>query len=536
VAPVLALAGYMGSGKSSVGRTVAGQLGRRFVDLDQEIERELGCSIDEYFGCKGERAFRDIEERVLASILSGFAGEQVVLALGGGTLERAQNRLRVSQACEVCLLDVGARESWTRVGGTGRPLAVDEAAFRDLWTKRRPTYEAMADWIVPAEGRDIEQVADSVTRIVGRIGTECSGLWGRVLSETGRSSEIIGGSGALRILRSRAELARVAGKKFHVFTDTNVMRAWGERVLALIENVDGDAVCVIGAGEQSKSAAMLEHCWEWLAGRRARRDDIVVALGGGVVGDLAGLVAATYHRGVGLWQVPTSLLAQVDSSVGGKTAINLRAAKNLVGTFYQADLVVIDPETLNTLPATEYVGALGEVVKHALLSSVDDVASLETGVEQILARDPETLSRLVRRNVWFKAAVVQGDEREAGRRAVLNLGHTSAHALEKIQGYGKVAHGQAVALGVVVALAVSEQLLGLDRAVRSRTVELLGRLGLETAIDLPAVERLIEAAGHDKKVKRGSSGFVGLRGIGEPVWDVDVPNEVLAAAMEVIRR
>jgi shikimate kinase/3-dehydroquinate synthase len=536
VAPVLALAGYMGSGKSSVGRAVANQLGCRFVDLDQEVERELGCGIDEYFGSKGEPAFRDIEEKVLGSILGPLTGEQVVLALGGGTLESAENRLRISQACEVFLLDVGPQESWARVAGSGRPLARDETAFRDLWMKRRSTYEAMADWIIPAGAGDVDRVADAVTRIVGGRGAGQSGLWGRVLSETERSSKIIGGPGALSILGTRAAQACEAGKKLHVFTDTNVMRAWGESVLGLIDNVDGGAVYEIEAGEQSKSVAGLEHCWEWLAGRQARRDDIVVALGGGVVGDLAGLVAATYHRGVGLWQVPTSLLAQVDSSVGGKTAINLRVAKNLVGAFYQPDLVIIDPETLKTLSSEEYVGALGEVVKHALLSSIEDLASLESGVEQILARDLETMSELVRRNVSFKVAVVQEDERELGRRAVLNLGHTTAHALETVLGYGHISHGQAVALGVVVALAVSEEVLGLDQAVRKRTVELLGQLGLETAIDLPAVERLIEAAGHDKKVKRESSGFVGLRGIGDPVWGMDVPKGVLMAAMEVIRR
>jgi shikimate kinase/3-dehydroquinate synthase len=536
VASFVALAGFMGSGKSSVGPAVARVLGCRYVDLDQEIAGALGESIAEYFGSHGEEAFRLAESQVLEGVLGSAGTEGLVLALGGGTLENASNRRRLKETCRVFLLDTGVEEAWARVAGSSRPLAQDESSFRELWHERRHTYEAAADWIVPTGKRPADEVVSEVLRLIEYDSTGKSGLWGRQLTGTSRGSEIVGGPSSLRILEAKAAAAREAGRNLHVVTDTNVMRARGDRVLPLLGSADPDGVYVVEAGEQSKSPVVLQGCWEWLAGRKARRDDVMVAFGGGVVGDLAGFVAATYHRGIGLWQVPTSLLAQVDSSIGGKTAINLSMAKNLVGTFYQPDVVCIDPEMLATLPEREYAGALGEVVKHALLSSECDFESLEQEVLRIRARDVQVVSGVVKRNVWFKAGVVQGDERERESRAMLNLGHTTAHAIEAATGYGEVSHGQAVALGILVALAVSEKALGLDQAVRKRTVALLAELGLQTVADLPPVGDLLEAAAHDKKVKYDTRGFVGLRDIGQPVWGLDVSMDVLAASLEVIRR
>ena len=262
---------------------------------------------------------------------------------------------------------------------------------------------------------------------------------------------------------------------------------------------------------------------------------MVVALGGGVVGDLAGFAAASYQRGVSLWQIPTSLLAQVDSSVGGKTAVNLRAGKNLVGSFYQPDLVLSDPRVLATLPESEYVSGLGEVVKHALLVSQEVFNSLERQAERVLARDPQVVGGLVRMSVGYKAGVVAEDERESGRRAVLNLGHTIGHALEVVEGYGALSHGQAVSLGLLAALAVSERMLGLDPDVRRRTEALLLRLGLPATIALPPTDLLLASAARDKKARAGSIGFVGLTAFGNPVWGLDVPSVEIERALEVIR-
>lgn len=360
--------------------------------------------------------------------------------------------------------------------------------------------------------------------------------WSRNLSETRRPSLVVGGTGALELLPARAADAAAAGARLFVLTDDNVMGLWGRSVLGLLGAAAHiDDILVVPPGEASKSVARLAGCWDWLAARGARRNDIVVALGGGVVGDLAGFAASTYLRGMSLWQIPTTLLAQVDSSVGGKTGVNLEAGKNLVGAFYQPELVIADPETLSTLPEGEYLGGLGEVVKYGLLHGEDLFSLLEANTGAVVGREHELLGDIVRRCVAHKADVVEEDELDQGRRAVLNLGHTAAHALERTLGYGTISHGRAVGLGLLVATALSEDLLGLDPRVRVRTRRLLDALGLPVTVHLPPVESLLVAASRDKKVTAGTSGFVGLAAIGAPVWGVDVPASRFAEALEVIR-
>ena len=359
--------------------------------------------------------------------------------------------------------------------------------------------------------------------------------WGRVLTGTRNPSVILGGSGALEQLPERAAQVRASGGRFFVVTDHNVRAAWGRRVLELLgSDIPSQDVLSLPAGEASKSVSTLAGCWDWLAAGAARRNDVVVALGGGVVGDLAGFAAATYLRGMPLWQIPTSLLAQVDSSVGGKTAVNIDSGKNLVGAFYQPELVLVDPSLLCTLPEEEFVGGLGEVVKYGLLQGEDLFSILEQESSAILEREQEVLGDIVRRCVMYKADVVDEDELDKGRRAVLNLGHTAGHALERTFGYGGLAHGRAVALGLLVALALSEETLGLGLEVSERTRRLLSAFGLPVSIDLPAIDSILAAASRDKKITAGTSGFVGLAAVGAPVWGVDVTETRLAAALEVI--
>jgi shikimate kinase/3-dehydroquinate synthase len=538
VASIVALTGFMGSGKTTVGDRVAGLLGWRFLDLDDEIVRAEGMSIPEIFASKGEAAFRAQECEFLASLLDPDGTEPgLVLALGGGTLESHAAAELLRGRAKVVYLVVDSAEAWARSERSGRPLARDRAQFEALQASRRATYEDVADWVTPVHGRSVEDIAHEIAAIA-RVAAWRDGttMWGRRIVSTGRPSLILGGESALLSLGETALFPRAPGSRFFILTDENVMRAWGERVLKLLgADASPEAVLVLEAGESSKSVRTLGRCWDWLADKGARRDDTVVALGGGVMGDVAGFAAATYQRGVSLWQIPTSLLAQVDSSVGGKTGINLRAGKNLAGAFFQPDLVVVDPVTLTTLPEPEYVNGLGEVVKYGLLDAGTLFARLEEGREAIAGRDAHVVGLLAKECVAYKADVVEEDEREKGRRAVLNLGHTTAHALEVAKGYGVVSHGRAVALGLLVALAVSERLLGLDPSVRERTRFVLEDFGLPVVTDLPDVGILLEATTRDKKAVASSSGFVGLRSIGDPVWALDVPNEVLAEALEVIR-
>ncbi len=359
--------------------------------------------------------------------------------------------------------------------------------------------------------------------------------WQRRLERTGRASLIQVEAGVLSTLSAHAGEARARGSRLFVVTDQNVAAAWLDTVVGLLRTSGcSHDVLLLTPGETSKCVDGLERCWDWLAESGCRRRDVVMALGGGVVGDLAGFAAATYQRGVSLWQIPTSLLAQVDSSVGGKTAINLAAGKNLVGAFYQPDLVLVDPLTLATLPRAEFVSGLGEVAKYGLLDGAL-FPRLEESVDLILERDGQSMAELVRTCISYKAAVVEDDELDLGRRAVLNLGHTTAHALEVSAGFGTIAHGAAVALGLLVALAVSERLLGLDPGLRPRLRSLLDRWGLATARELPAADTLLEAAHRDKKVDSSRLNFVGLRALGDPVWGLHVPDETLRDAMEVMR-
>jgi len=359
--------------------------------------------------------------------------------------------------------------------------------------------------------------------------------WERSLVNTGRSSLVVGGPGELESLASRSFLMTEEGRRLLVITDDNVYETWGPQVKALLgAAVSAEDFHVIPAGETSKSVDMLAACWDWLAERGCRRSDVVLALGGGVVGDLAGFVAATYQRGVGLWQVPTTLLSQIDSSVGGKTAVNISAGKNLVGAFYQPDLVLVDPDTLGTLPDAEFRAGLGEMVKYGLLDG-GFLPTLEKNKNGVLLRNPEVVSSLVARCIAYKASVVEKDELDRGGRAVLNLGHTVGHALEVTLGYGALSHGFAVGLGLLVALAVSESMLGLDPGVRMRARSLLDAWGLPTSIALPETSSILAAAAKDKKVVAGTTGFVGLRRPGEPAWGLRVEPETLVDSLEVIR-
>ena len=537
MAPLLVLTGFMGSGKTRVGRRVAELLGWSFTDLDDQIVEADGIGIPEFFASRGELAFRAREFELLAAFLEKEEdGRGRVLSLGGGTLENPAAAALVRGRQTLVYLDVDPATAWRRAQGRARPLARDRQRFETLLANRRVTYEDVAGWLIPVGGRSIETLAQEIAEIARSNAMRPGSAWGRRLASTARASLILGGSEALLTLRQPPLVARGPGSRLFVITDENVKRAWGDRVLALLREggLVGDML-TLAAGEKSKSAATLERCWDWLAGCGARRDDTVVALGGGVVGDVAGLAAATYQRGISLWQIPTSLLAQVDSSVGGKTGINLEAGKNLVGAFYQPDLVVADPITLGSLPEEEYTNGLGEVVKYGLLHSGTLFATLEENHGAVEERDPELVGDLVKKCVTYKAAVVEQDERDQGRRAVLNLGHTMAHALEVTQGYGALSHGRAVGLGLLVALAVSERVLSLDRSVRDRTLGLLRSFGLPVVTELPDSPSVLKAAGRDKKVVSGTRGFVGLRAIGDPVWGLDVPDSVLLDALEVIR-
>ena len=329
----------------------------------------------------------------------------------------------------------------------------------------------------------------------------------------------------------------VAGKRVAVVTNNVVAPLYLAPVVEALRRAGATAVMDvrIDDGEQAKRWSTLDEVFDVLLAARLGRDSLLVALGGGVVGDLAGFAAATYQRGIPFLQVPTTLLAQVDSSVGGKTAINHARGKNMIGAFHQPLAVLADVSALNTLPERELKAGLAEVIKHGFILDAAFVGWLESHMADLLARDPEALTYAVHRSCELKAAVVAEDEREGGLRAILNFGHTFGHAIEAGAGYGQWLHGEAVGAGMVMAAELSHRLGGLDRPGADRVRGLVARAGLPVTGARLSVERYLELMQVDKKAAAGKVRFVVLERIGAAALrggvDEQLVRDSIAAAL-----
>jgi len=324
------------------------------------------------------------------------------------------------------------------------------------------------------------------------------------------------------------------GSRCAIISDRNVAKPYARAAEKSLRAAGFDPVLItVPAGETAKSLRVVGACYDQLAAHRLERKSFIVALGGGVVGDLAGFVAATYLRGIPFVQAPTTLLAQVDSSVGGKVGVNLKAGKNLVGAFHQPRLVLCDLNTLATLPPREFRAGIAEIIKYGIIYDAELFRRLEHDMEKLLARDVETLAAVIARSCEIKADVVGQDETESGLRAILNFGHTIGHAIENISGYGKYLHGEAIAIGQVAAAKISAELTGLPANDMVRITELFRRAGLPTHINLSAAQRkrLFAAMKLDKKVAAGEIKFVLARRLGEVIWGQSVPDAVIERAL-----
>ena len=499
----IVFAGFMGAGKTTAARAVARELGVEALDTDELVERELGMPIARFFDERGEPAFRDIEERVVADLLEGGEAPPVV-ALGGGAIESARVRAAVARHVVVAL-EVSPGDAWARVREAGdRPLARDRNAFEALLARRVPLYESAADAILPpgdpgAAGRALSALV--LLRDRAPKGTRM--LWAR--SASGEYPVLLGRG----LLRSGAW--PLEGRRF-VLTDEHVAELHLEALGELA------ATIAIVPGEEAKSLATAETVWRAIARGGMTPSDQLVALGGGVVGDLAGFCAATYRRGVPVVHVPTTLVAQVDSAYGGKTGVDLPEGKNYVGAYHQPAAVIVDSETLKTLPPEELAAGWAEVVKTALIAGGALWERVREG-----RLDDEAILACAR----VKLAVVAEDERDAGRRQVLNLGHTVAHAIETATGYARYRHGEAVALGLLAALRLSGQ-----DGLRAEVSQLLAARGLPTALDGVDPDEIVTLTARDKK-RRGAAPtpFVLLDAPGEVHPGRSVPAAELRAAV-----
>jgi shikimate kinase / 3-dehydroquinate synthase len=466
----LAIAGFMGVGKTTIGRAVAERIGRRFVDLDDEIEDRAARTIPEIFAQDGETGFRRLEEQVAHDVLAGT--EPVVVALGGGAVLSALTQAELLERAFTVLLEIDSRTAWDRVRCSDRPLARDEEGFHALHRERQPAYAAVAD----ARARDVDGV---------------------LLAAAGVHVE----RGAIDLL---AGLVPGDGP-VELVADARVNGIHGARAQVALEERD-IATHEVPAGEAAKTTQVLERLWRSLS---IGRDGSIVALGGGTTTDLAGFAAATYKRGVAWTAVPTSLMGQVDAAIGGKTAIDIPGGKNLVGAFHWPVRVVVDPSLLETLPEAERLNGLAEVVKTGLLM----------GEEIWELPDHE----FVRRCAAYKSGICLADPTDAGLRNVLNLGHTFGHAIEAAAGYS-LHHGRCVALGMLAALRLS----GLDDA--AATVQRVLRPE-KAHVDREAAWR---ALGQDKKASGGTPRLVLLEAPGKPRYGVQLPEAEVRAALDAL--
>ncbi len=471
----LALIGFMGAGKSTLGRRVAAVLGRPFVDLDTRIEEATGRSIATIFAEDGEASFRQLEAELAVATLA--PRELAVLALGGGAVTSEAVRAALARDAFTILIDVSLENAWERVAHSDRPLAQDRVAFARLYEERQALYEDAAD------GR--ATTLDDALLAAGGVHVERGSL--ELLGE------LVPGDGPVEIVAD----AHVAG-----IYGVQAQLALGGRDVAMHE---------VPQGEAAKAGAVLERLWRALS---LDRRGTIVALGGGTATDLGGLAAATYLRGVDWVAVPTTVVGQVDAAIGGKTAIDLPTGKNLIGAFHWPVRTVIDPLLLETLDEAELLNGAAEIVKTGLLIG-----------ERIWERP---LHEQVHRCAAFKSGICIRDPHERmGVRAQLNLGHTFGHALEAAAGYVNLSHGRAVALGLLAAVRLSNRHFGLDAGVEEEIERVLRPDPIRVDPD-----RAWEALLRDKKVVGGTPRLVLLEKLGQPIVGVELPAEEVRAELE----
>ncbi|HET7828338.1 MAG TPA: bifunctional shikimate kinase/3-dehydroquinate synthase [Candidatus Limnocylindrales bacterium] len=533
----LVLVGLPGSGKSAVGRRVASRHGATFIDLDDQIERETGRSIPELFASDGEGAFRALERAAVAALGPADRSPHLrrVISPGGGAIVDPRNRWALYRGRVPVWLDVRTEVLAQRLRRSPnvRPLIQGGdpmGRIRQLAAARERFYGAASRVNGVAE---VGGVVDAVEALVARGAAGGTTL----LRASTKVGDVVLGEGIAPGAVSD-ELRRLGARRAILVSEPGAWAAFGEGLAASLREL-GWAVeeLLLPAGEDAKRLSVIEDAARELARRRVERREPLVAVGGGALGDPAGFLAAAYLRGVRWIQVPTTLVAQVDSSIGGKTGVDLPEGKNLLGAFHHPTAIVLDVAALRPLPERQLRAALGEIVKMAALGDEPLFATLEADGEAIArgadaAFDAGAIAEVVERAAWAKVEVVAADEREQGAhggRITLNLGHTIGHALEAVDGYATLLHGEAVAYGTRAAVRIGTT-LGVTPPDRAARIErLLDRLALGAAALPYPVDAVVDTTGTDKKHAGGRLRWVLPTGHGVVVRD-DVPEEVVRAA------
>ena len=540
------LVGLMGTGKTTIGRLLARRLGLRFVDSDHEIEARTGATIPWIFEIEGEDSFRRREAEVIRDLTSQ---RNIVLATGGGAVLNPANRACLQERGNVIYLRASINSIMLRTAGDkNRPLlqtADPRRRLEQLMGERDPLYREIADLIIDTGRPNVQSMIQTILDQLSSAAASRAARRAAVplpMNQSAAPSSIslnvdLGERSypitiGPQLLADPALLARhVQGRSAAIVTNTTVAPLYLEQLAAPLRAAGRDVISIVlPDGEEFKNWASLMQIFDALLANKCDRKTTLIALGGGVVGDLTGYAAASYMRGVPFVQVPTTLLAQVDSSVGGKTGLNHPLGKNMIGAFYQPRAVLADTATLATLPLRELSAGLAEVIKHGAIIDAAFFEWIEQNIGKLMARDQAALAYAIQRSCEIKAEVVRQDEREGGLRAILNFGHTFGHAIEAGLGYGKWLHGEAVGCGMVMAAELSCRLGLVDHATVQRLRALVAAAGLPVRAPDLGDERWLELMEVDKKNEGGAIKFILLKPLGSPSI-TGAPREQLLATL-----
>jgi 3-dehydroquinate synthase len=536
------LVGLMGAGKTTIGRLLARRLDMTFIDSDHEIEARTGATIPWIFEIEGEASFRRREAEVIRELT---AQNGIVLATGGGAVLDPESRALLAERGTVIYLRASVSSILQRTAhDKNRPLlqtADPRRKLEDLTAQREPLYREIADMVIDTGRPNVQSMVQTILdQLAVDAGRERANAKTTMNEQACISLNVELGDRSYPIAIGRGLLddasllnRHIGGSgKVAIVTNTTVAPLYLDKVAAPLRAAGRDVVPIIlRDGEEFKNWESLNEVFDALLANKCDRKTTLVALGGGVIGDMTGFAAATYMRGVPFVQIPTTLLAQVDSSVGGKTGINHPLGKNMIGAFYQPRAVIADTATLDTLPDRELSAGLAEVIKHGAILDAGFFDWIEANIGKLMARDHAALAHAIARSCEIKADVVARDEREGGLRAVLNFGHTFGHAIEAGLGYGEWLHGEAVGCGMVMAADLSRRLGLIDDAAVERVRNLVKAAGLPVVAPDLGVERWIELMEVDKKNEGGAIKFILLKPLGSPSI-TNAPRELLEATLE----
>lgn len=511
--PAIVFIGFMGAGKSTaLDAAVQAGVAKETVEIDQLMEEAFDKPIQQAFADYGEESFRAREAEVVGAVLERVDGGAI--ALGGGSILSKRVREALDRHI-VIWLEIDGAEAWRRIQGTDRPLATSEEEVARLLADRLPLYEDLADAVIPMVDRDEASEAIGFAWHLSWMPPGTKMLWA---TSTSGAYPVYVGAGMLGATGDSDRWPLVGGR--FCITDEAVSSLYADDLPPLSAKVE------VPPGEGAKTMAEAERVLRELAKAGMTREDHVIALGGGVVGDLAGFCAHLYQRGVRVVQVPTTMVAQADSAYGGKTGVDLPEGKNYAGAYHMPAAVVADTETLASLPAADLSAGFVEALKTGLLAG----GRLWERVSQVEHLDPAEMYDIVFACARYKCAIVAADERDGGLRNVLNLGHTVGHAIEAAGGYGRYRHGEAIGLGLLAALRLSGQ-----PTLHDDVEEILRLHGLPVGLDSSlGVDAIMELLERDKKRTRHGVGFVLLSGPGEPrIRQFVHPAKVRAAVEEL---